>query len=413
MLKNYFKIAIAVLKRRKFFTFISLFGISITLAILMVATAFLDHLLAPTYPDYQRDRSLYVNFLLKEGNNGTSMQSGPMSASFINKYISSLKTPEQVAIYSMFTPTNTYINAKKLTLQLKFTNEFFFKVLEYEFIEGKPYDAAEVKRGDQVAVITDETAQQYFGEETNVVGKYIETDNVRYRVMGVIKGVPVTKITSYGDIFVPYTLPKSNYENQGYSGMYSAIILAKSKSDLPAIKEEFANVLSKIPLEDPKQFEKMYCYPDEYLESFTRLLFRGKSDSNVGFFYLAVAIITLLFMLLPTINLVNINISRILERASEIGVRKAFGASSGNLVIQFVVENIILTLLGGIIAVLVTLGAIYLLNTSGLIAHLDLRMNLQVLLVSMILCFVFGIVSGVYPAWRMSRLQVVNALKAS
>ena len=59
--------------------------------------------------------------------------------------------------------------------------------------------------------------------------------------------------------------------------------------------------------------------------------------------------ITLLFMLLPTINLVNINISRIMERSSEIGVRKAFGASSSTIIGQFIVENIFLTLLGGLL----------------------------------------------------------------
>jgi putative ABC transport system permease protein len=58
MLKNYFKIAIAVLRRRKFFTFISLFGISFTLTILMVLTAFMDNIINPTYPDMKRDRSL-------------------------------------------------------------------------------------------------------------------------------------------------------------------------------------------------------------------------------------------------------------------------------------------------------------------------------------------------------------------
>jgi putative ABC transport system permease protein len=413
MLKNYFKIAIAVLNRRKFFTFISLFGISITLAILMVLTSFLDHLFAPKYPDYERARSLYVNFLTKVGGeNNSSRQSGPMSAQFINKYISTLKTPERVAVYSMFVPTNAYINSKKLTLQLKYTNAEFWKVLRFDFIEGKPYDAPEISRGDFVAVITNETARSYFGEETNVVGKYIETDNERYRVIGVVKGVPITKITSYGDIFVPYTLPKSNFENRDYNGMYSAIILAKSKSDIPAIQEEFANVLKKIPLENPKQFHTMYCYPDKYVESFTRLFFKGGDDSGVGFFYAALTIIVLLFMLLPTINLVNINISRIMERSSEIGVRKAFGASSGKLVVQFIVENIILTLLGGIIAVILSLLVIYFLNNSGVIAYLDLTMNLPVLAVSLLLCLVFGIISGVYPAWRMSRLQVVDALKS-
>ena len=63
----------------------------------------------------------------------------------------------------------------------------------------------------------------------------------------------------------------------------------------------------------------------------------------------AIGVFILLVMLLPTLNLININVTRIMERSSEIGVRKAFGASSRTLVYQFIVENIILTLIGGII----------------------------------------------------------------
>ncbi|MEJ7684852.1 MAG: hypothetical protein WKG06_44800 [Segetibacter sp.] len=66
MLKNYFKIAIAVLKRRKFFTFISLFGISFTLTILIVLTAFVDNLVSATYPEVNRDRSLYITTLVQK-----------------------------------------------------------------------------------------------------------------------------------------------------------------------------------------------------------------------------------------------------------------------------------------------------------------------------------------------------------
>ena len=70
------------------------------------------------------------------------------------------------------------------------------------------------------------------------------------------------------------------------------------------------------------------------------------------------SLIMVLFMLLPTVNLVNINLSRILDRSSEIGVRKAFGASSRTLVGQFVVENVVLTLIGaGIGLVLAVAGA--------------------------------------------------------
>jgi putative ABC transport system permease protein len=127
----------------------------------------------------------------------------------------------------------------------------------------------------------------------------------------------------------------------------------------------------------------------------------------------AIAIFTLLVMLLPTLNLVNINITRIMERSSEIGVRKAFGASTKTLVYQFIVENCILTLLGGLIGVILSFVIIVVLNSANLIPHLDLSLNFTVLWIALLTCLIFGLVSGVYPAWRMSRLNVVTALKAS
>ncbi|MNR04933.1 Macrolide export ATP-binding/permease protein MacB [compost metagenome] len=124
------------------------------------------------------------------------------------------------------------------------------------------------------------------------------------------------------------------------------------------------------------------------------------------------SIFVLLFLLLPTINLVNINVTRIMERSSEIGVRKAFGASSKTLVYQFIVENMILTFLGGLIGIVLSLLAIYLINGANIISNMRLSMNFTVLFYSFIACVFFGLISGVYPAWRMSKLNVVKALKA-
>src|ERR1700749_1268391 len=108
MLKNYFKIAIAVLRRRTFFTFISLFGISFTLTILLVLTAFIDKVVGDNYPDKKRDRSLYVSRLSQTGKN--TMSSGPLSFYFFSHYAGSLKTPVKIAISSGFNGTNTYVN---------------------------------------------------------------------------------------------------------------------------------------------------------------------------------------------------------------------------------------------------------------------------------------------------------------
>src|SRR3954447_21812971 len=95
MLKNYFKIAIAVLKRRKFFTFISLFGISFSLTILIVITAFIDNGISANYPDTNRDRSLYITNvgLRKQLPDGSANWGGSGTFYFLNHYTSMLKTP--------------------------------------------------------------------------------------------------------------------------------------------------------------------------------------------------------------------------------------------------------------------------------------------------------------------------------
>lgn len=411
MLKNYFKIAIAVLKRRKFFTFISLFGISFTLTILIVATAFIDNLTSTNYPEANRDRSLYINFLNQRSSKEGYTSNNPMSYYYIEHYINILKTPEKIGITSLFLPVNTYVNNKKLVINLKYTNDVFWDVIRYDFLEGKPYTQQQINNAEHVAVISEDMKKAYFGDAPAVIGKYIEADNVQYRITGVVKSVPVTMPVSYGDLFVPYTVSKTDYRKHTLTGNYMAVLLAKSKSDLPKIQDEYANIVSKIPPEN-KDMDIIESHADTYFASFTRQLAGSPSSTGMGIILTVLAVVALLFMLLPTINLVNINISRIMERSSEIGVRKAFGASSGTLVWQFIVENTILTFLGTVIGIVLSFIALQVINNSGLIDNINLRMNLTVLFFSLIACLFFGLLSGVYPAWRMSRLPVVTALKA-
>jgi putative ABC transport system permease protein len=412
MLKNYFKIAIAVLKRRKFFTFISLFGISFTLTILIVITAFVDNITAANYPEVNREKSLYITTVRQKATKMQGQMSGPASFYYLNTYVSSLKTPAKVAISSMFAATNSYVNNKKLVINLKYTNDQYWDVMQYNFIEGKPYTSQQIKNAERVAVISEDTKKSYFGDVPSVVGKYIEADNVQYRISGVVKSVPVTMIVSYADLFVPYTVSKVDYKHKSLMGQYAAVLLAKSKDDLPKIRAEYAAVVSKIK-PDNKDYDVFMSRADSYVESFLGSSPIGDPESGkiwkLKFF---VSIFALLFMLLPTLNLININISRIMERSSEIGVRKAFGASGMTLVGQFVVENIILTLLGTIIAIVLSFIILQVINNGDLIANMNLTINLTVLYYSLLACLVFGLISGVYPAWRMSRLQVVTALKA-
>jgi putative ABC transport system permease protein len=415
MLHNYLKITLAVLRRRKFFTFISLFGISLTLTILVVATAFLDHLVAAGYPEINRDRSLYIwNLKEKDTKNG-GQSSGPISFSFINTYVRTLKTPAKIAAVSMFNNINIYVNNHKLKVRYRYTDGNFWDITSFDFLEGKNYTQRNIENNDYVVVINDYVRDEYVGKGQPAVGKMIEIDNVNYRIIGVVRGCPITRLQVSSDLYFPYNTSKADLKKSGLRGDFSAIILPDNPSDVAKIQAEFGEVASKIkPTNTGDRWfnpDKLYVSADSYITSFTRQLKGDGENSGTGFFFTIMFGIAFLFMSLPAINLININMSRIMERASEIGIRKAFGASSKTLVMQFVIENIFLTLIGGVLAIFLSLGVIYYLNNSDLIAYIDLSFNWKVFSIAILVSLIFGLLSGVYPAWRMSKLQVVEALK--
>jgi putative ABC transport system permease protein len=406
MLKNYFKIAIAVLRRRKFFTFISLFGISFTLTILLVLTAFIDKVVGDNYPDKKRDRSLYISGLEQVGKG--NMNGGALSFYFLDHFTKNLKTPVKIGISSGAPSTNTYINNKKLAVHYKYTNAAYWDILEYDFLEGKALTKRQIDNAEKVAVISEDMKNEYFGDVPSVIGKYIEADNVKYRVTGVVKNVPITSYLTFSDIYLPYTVSKSDYKDKGYGGNYTGILLASSKADIQKMHDEYEQMVQRLPMEN-KMYNKIYSHARPYIGAYIDT--GNEDESGVAAALTIISVFVFLFMLLPTLNLVNINITRIMERSSEIGVRKAFGASSRTLVFQFIVENIILTLLGGIIGIILSFICIQILNSANLIANLELSINFTVLFIGLLVCLFFGLLSGVYPAWRMSKLNVVAALK--
>lgn len=332
-----------------------------------------------------------------------------LSYYFLEHYVSTIKTIDKMAISSGQKSSNAYINNKKLVIAYKYTNADYWNVLNYKFLEGRPYGDQEIKNAERVAVISKETKEAYFGDVKSVIGQYISADNINYRVIGVVENVSGSFQNYTGDMYIPYTLSNDSKET-GLLGAYNAILLARSEEDIPKMKKEFAQMMKKVPI--PPDFDKIYCNADGFKTSITRRLAGNSTDDGLTKVFTVGSLFVLLFLLLPTINLVNINITRILERSSEIGVRKAFGASSKTLVYQFVVENLILTFIGGIIGVFLSVLVIYLINASDYISNFNLTMNFTVLFLSLLSCVLFGLISGVYPAWRMSKLNIVKALKS-
>ncbi|MBK9709560.1 MAG: ABC transporter permease [Acidobacteria bacterium] len=410
MLKNYIKISLKVLTRRKFFTFISLFAISFTLIILMVVTAVFDHIFGPHSPETKTDRALGVYAVKYEGPDAIS--TGPAGYGFLNRYVKTLPGVENVTIFSVFETTYTFREGEKVKLFLKRTDGNFWDVFDFRFLEGAPYTADDEKNGNFVAVINQATRDKVFGGQS-AVGKTLEIDGQRFRIAGVVANVPFLRFASFSDVWAPISTNKTaSYRNQNLRGEFQALVLAKNKSGLPAIREEFQTRLANVEFPDTKQFNKAFGGLDTTFEQASRNIIPSSNfESQPGKLLAVIILFMVLFMILPTINLVNINVSRILERAGEIGVRKAFGASSWTLVGQFIVENVVLTLLGGLLGLIGSLLVLDAISRSNLIPYSEFQMNYRIFTYGLTLALFFGVFSGVYPAWKMSRLHPVDALK--
>jgi putative ABC transport system permease protein len=412
MLANYIKIAFKVFLRRKFFTFIGLFGISFTLVVLMVATAALDNVFAPLPPEVNQDRSLYITRARMFGD-----QAGWGSAAgfqLLDKNARNLPGVELLSIYSDIQTIYTYPRGQKIGIELKRTDSEFWRILRFDFIEGGPYSTSDVEQARFVAVINRTVRGKLFGT-ASAVGRTIDADGRTFHVIGVVEDVPRLRDHPFAEMWAPYTTVKTDAYKTGLMGNFNAVVLAADRGSIPAIQAEFKSRIARVELPDPKEYTKLIVPMETTFEATSRELFSNfrEEDSHAGRLWAAIVGAALLFMLLPTVNLVNLNVSRIMERASEIGVRKAFGASSRTLVGQFVVENLLLTLVGGAIGFALSVLVLRALTASGLIPYAAFRVNHRIFLYGMALAVFFGVFSGVYPAWRMSRMNPVEALKGA
>ena len=413
MLFSYLIIAWKVLQRRKFFTAISLFGISFTLMILLVVYAMFDYTAGPHRPELRIDRLLFINriqLVYRTGGTGNSN----MGYAFLTQRVRTLKTPEKVSLsLGNWDAVAAYVGTQVLKLDRKYTDGEFWQVLDFDFVAGRPYNPREVREAAHVAVLNESSARRYFGPDAaTAVGRFVVLDAVRYQVVGVVRDVGISRIYSYADVWLPVTTSTDNLHNPNYQGRYQAIVLARTPADMPRIQAEYARVVANVPLPDPKQHSRINSFARPLLATFTAQYNNNmEADGGVGGFARLMLGLGVLFLLLPALNLININVSRTLERASEIGVRKAFGATAGRLVGQFLVENIFLTLLGGVLGLGLAAGALALLNGSHFFAYSQFELNGRVYAVALGIVLFFGVLSGAYPAYKMSKLQAMKALK--
>jgi len=411
MFRNYLLTAWKVFMRRKLFTAINLLCIVLTLVVLMVVTALLQNTFSPTGVEGKSERFVQMLMMQSSHTNKGGMRNGTLGYKLIDKYLKPMQGVEAVSATSFPQSVSVYQSDQVSDVLIRHTDAEYWKILDFKLISGRLFNADDVAQGRMVAVLNQSTARKLFPGKAYLDQKF-SAGGQMFSVIGVVEDE--LHVNAFADMWVPVTTqPSSDYKNAMFGG-YTAMILAHKAEDLPAIKQDIIRIAKTVVYDDPTRFNVTRIWGDSKLELFARTLFNSRTeDSGAAKLVASIVVLMLLFMTLPALNLINLNVGRIMERSSEIGVRKAFGATSRQLVAQLVLENVLLCLAGGVLGLACAAGVLWWLEGSGLIPYLKVHLNLAVFGYGLLITLVFGVLSGVIPAWKMSRLDPVHALKGN
>ena len=420
MLKNYFKIFLKVALQNKLFTFLSLFGISLTIMFVMIFSMTISKITSGSGPESDLRKIVFCQRVktvpTHKGKPGNGYSTASCSRSLCEDHLKKVKSADLISMYTHTDSWEFIFNGKYQLKRQTQTDAEFWSMYHYEFLQGRPYTGEEVTRGVNLCVITRSLKELLFGSEQDALGKTVHYTSMNLVVTGVVEDPPKSDQNAMGDLFFPYTLFKNNDAQNDYLGVYITAFRAGSHKQFIPIKNEVQEMIAKLDAADTTQ-TIFLSGPYSQIEKMM-VGYGDPEDFSLGTSLLKYLLMALAFILLPSINLMALNFARIQERGEEIAVRKSFGASGKILRSQFLFENILMTLAGGAVGIILSYLVVALLGNSLALrisffstVPLTFSFNYIVFAAALIACLIFGLLSGYLPAVRLSRMRPALYLK--
>ena len=276
-----------------------------------------------------------------------------------------------------------------------------YKIQSMQLVMGRFIAASDVKNSNRVCVIPEGTAEDLIGYK-DCLGREISLNGIKYTVVGVLEDEEesLATILSGGmkTAYIPYTSLMRLSTDNG-SSISTFYIGAAEGYTLDQAEEVMENLLLERFNQDDDAFSisslNMIEEAMGRISNFLNILLGG---------------IAAISLIVGGIGIMNIMLVTVTERTREIGIRKAIGASRRTILVQFLIEAVVLCMLGCALGIFVSWGILQIISTITASADIAFHLQGKVVFLSVLFCFLIGVIFGLYPANKAAKMKPIDAL---
>ncbi|WP_242215663.1 ABC transporter permease [Bacillus cereus group sp. BfR-BA-01383] len=286
------------------------------------------------------------------------------------------------------------VNDKKANLNVIGLDNEYFAVNKVKVVKGRTLNESDISHANNVVMISTKTEETLF-KDTNPVGQIIEMKGQPMQIIGVYRSDNEFMGFEMEEALIPLTLWPVLY---GTDDIQNIAIQSKNVDDLEVAGKKAVDVLnSRKPSEIPGKYELVNL--KEFQEGVSKV-------TNI--MTMIIGGIAGISLVVGGIGVMNIMLVSVTERTREIGIRKALGATRSKILLQFLIEAVMLTLLGGLIGIGLGYGGAYIVST---FAKWPPLVSWEVVVGGVLFSMTLGIIFGLIPANKAAKLDPIEALR--
>lgn len=287
---------------------------------------------------------------------------------------------------------------KNWTTSVAGVNSNFQDVNNWTMTSGRFFSDKNVQNRERVAVVGQTVVKNLFADE-DPVGKEIRVKNIPFRVIGVLKSKGNGTMGNDQDdtVLIPYTTSMERVEGIDY--LRRVYVVAKDDEGIDRLQADIENLL-----------RVRHNIKDTNLDDFNIQNMKSIMETvaqTTGTFTLFLGAVAAISLVVGGIGIMNIMLVSVTERTREIGVRKALGATYSVIVTQFLIEAVVISLIGGFIGIAFGIGAS---KVIGMVSGMSTVVSVPTIIMSFAFSMAIGLIFGIYPARKAAKLNPIDAL---